>query len=142
MFQIVSSKPGTVVAAKDIILKIVPSEELIVKVDITNSDIGFVSAGLPCEIEVDTFPKREFGFIEGEVYFVGSDALPPTDVKKFYSFPAKISLQKQHLTIRGKQVVLQSGMSVSANIKVRKRHVINLFLDNILGPLDKMKEVR
>ncbi len=142
VFQIVSSKPGTVVAAKDIILKIVPSEELIVKVDITNSDIGFVSAGLPCEIEVDTFPKREFGFIEGEVYFVGSDALPPTDVKRFYSFPAKISLQKQHLTIRGKQVVLQSGMSVSANIKVRKRHVINLFLDNILGPLDKMKEVR
>jgi hypothetical protein len=33
-------------------------------------------------------------------------------------------------------------MSVSANIKVRKRRVINLFLDNLLRPIDKMREVR
>ena len=142
VFQIVSTKPGTVVGPKDIILKIVPSEELIAKVDITNRDIGFISQGLPAEVEVDTFPKREFGFIKGEVYFVGSDALPPTETKGFYSFPAKISLEKQNLSIRGKDVTLQSGMSVSANIKIRKRRVINIFLDNLLGPIEKMKEVR
>jgi hypothetical protein len=28
------------------------------------------------------------------------------------------------------------------NIKIRKRHVINIFLDSLLGPIDKMKEVR
>jgi hypothetical protein len=33
-------------------------------------------------------------------------------------------------------------MSVGVNIKVRKRHVINIFLDSLLGPIDKMKEVR
>ena len=142
VFQIVSTKPGTFVGPKDIVLKIVPSEELIAKVDITNRDIGFISQGLPSEVEVDTFPKREFGFIKGEVYFVGSDALPPTETKGFYSFPAKISLEKQNLTIRGKDVTLQSGMSVSANIKIRKRRVINIFLDNLLGPIEKMKEVR
>jgi len=142
VFQIVSTKPGTFVSPKDIVLKIVPSEELIAKVDITNRDIGFISQGLPAEVEVDTFPKREFGFIKGEVYFVGSDALPPTETKGFYSFPAKISLEKQNLTIRGKDVTLQSGMSVSANIKIRQRRVINIFLDNLLGPIEKMKEVR
>ena len=142
VFQIVATKPGAVVGPKDIILKIVPSEELIAKVDITNRDIGFISQGLPAEVEVDTFPKREFGFVKGEVYFVGSDALPPTETKQFYSFPAKISLEKQNLTIRGKDVTLQSGMSVSANIKIRKRRVINIFLDNLLGPIEKMEEVR
>jgi HlyD family secretion protein len=142
VFQIVSSKPGNVVGAKDVILKIVPSEELIAKVDITNKDIGFISTGLPCEVEVDTFPKREFGFLDGEVYFVGSDALPPDDIKKFYSFPAKISLNKQNLMVRNKVVPLQSGMSVSANIKIRKRRVINFFIENLLGPIDKMKELR
>jgi HlyD family secretion protein len=142
VFQVVAGKPGTVVAAKDTILKIVPSEELIAKVDITNRDIGFIRNGLPCEVEVDTFPKREFGFIEGEIYYISSDVLPPTDVKDFYSFPAKISLKKQNLSVRGKDVALQSGMSVSANIKIRKRRVIMLFLDNILGPIDKMREVR
>ncbi len=142
VFQIVATKPGAVVGPKDIVLKIVPSEELIAKVDITNRDIGFISQGLPAEVEVDTFPKREFGFIKGEVFFVGSDALPPTEAKPIYSFPAKISLEKQNLTIRGKDVTLQSGMSVSANIKIRKRRVINIFLDNLLGPIEKMKEVR
>jgi HlyD family secretion protein len=142
VFEMVATKPGTVVAAKDPVLRIVPSGELIAKVDITNRDIGFIRVGMPCEIEVDTFPKREFGYIVGEVYYVGSDVLPPSEVKKFYSFPAKISLSKQSLVVRNKEIPLQSGMSVGVNIKVRKRHVINIFLDSLLGPIDKMKEVR
>jgi HlyD family secretion protein len=142
VFEVVAGKPGTVLGAKDTILKIVPSEELIAKVDITNRDIGFIKTGLPCEVEVDTFPKREFGFVAGELYYISSDVIPPNEVKQIYSFPAKISLEKQNLSVRGKDVALQSGMSVSANIKIRKRRVIMLFLDNILGPIDKMKEVR
>jgi multidrug efflux pump subunit AcrA (membrane-fusion protein) len=73
---------------------------------------------------------------------VGSDVLPPNEVKKFYSFPAKVSLSKQSLVVRNKEIPLQSGMSVGVNIKVRKRHVMNIFLDSLLGPIDKMKEVR
>ena len=142
VFEMVATKLGTVVAAKDPVLRIVPSGELIAKVNITNRDIGFVTLGMPCEVEVDTFPKREFGYIVGEVYYVGSDALPPTEVKNFYSFPAKVSLSKQSLVVRNKEIPLQSGMSVGVNIKVRKRHVINIFLDSLLGPIDKMKEVR
>jgi hemolysin D len=142
VFQIIASKPGHVMAAKDIMVKIVPTDELVAQVDITNRDIGFINTGLPSEVEIDTFPKREFGFLQGQVYFVGSDALPPNEVRRFYSFPAKIEFQRQELVIRGKSVPLQSGMSVSANIKVRKRRVINLFLDNLLRPIDKMREVR
>lgn len=142
VFQVVAGKAGHVVGGREVVVRIVPTDELIANVDVTNRDIGFVSTGLPCEVEVDTFPKREFGFLEGAVYFVSSDALPPTTVKRTYSFPAKISLQRQSLAVRGKQVALQSGMSVNANIKVRKRKVINLFLDRLVGPLDRMKEIR
>lgn len=142
VFEIVSSKPGAVVGAKDVVLRIIPSGELIAKVNITNRDIGFISQGMAAEVEVDTFPKREFGFIKGEVYFVGSDALPPTDIKPFYSFTAKVALEKQNLSVRNKEIPLQSGMSVSVNIKVRKRVVMNLFLDSLLGPVEKMREVR
>lgn len=142
VFEIVSSKPGTVLVPKDIVLKIVPTEELIAKVDISNRDIGFVQTGLPCEIEVASFPAREYGRIVGKLVFLGSDALPPTQAKPNYSFPAKISFEKQSLEVRSHTVPLQSGMAVSANIKVRNRRVISLFLDFLLGPLDKMKEVR
>jgi hemolysin D len=142
IFETVATKPGTVVAAKDPVLRIVPSGELIAKVDITNRDIGFIAVGMSCEVEVETFPKREFGFIEGEIYYVGSDVLPPQEGKNFYRFPAKISLDKQSLVVRNKNIPLQSGMSVGVNIKVRKRQVINIFVDSLLGPMDKMREVR
>jgi HlyD family secretion protein len=54
VFELISSTPGTVVGAKDIVLKIVPSEELIAKVDITNRDIGFVRTGMPAEVVIKT----------------------------------------------------------------------------------------
>ncbi len=142
VFEIVSVKAGHVLGAKDTVLKIVPSEELVARVDVTNRDIGFISTGLHCEVEVDTFPKREFGHLEGEVVFVGSDALPPDDVKRFYSFPVRIRLDRQDLSVRGRSMGLQSGMSVSANIKVRQRRVIDLFLDSLIRPLDRVKEMR
>jgi multidrug efflux pump subunit AcrA (membrane-fusion protein) len=44
--------------------------------------------------------------------------------------------------VRDKNIQLQSGMSVGVNIKIRKRRVINIFLDSLLGPVDKMREVR
>jgi HlyD family secretion protein len=142
VFETLATKPGSVVGAKDIVLSIIPSGELIAKVDITNRDIGFIVLGMPAEVEVDTFPKREFGYIDGEVYFIGSDALPPDEVKPFYSFPAKISLARQSLRVRNREIPLQSGMSVSVNIKVRNRVVMNLFLDSLIGPVEKMREVR
>jgi HlyD family secretion protein len=142
VFEIVSNKPGSVLAPKDVVLKIVPNDELIAKVDITNRDIGFIHTGLPSELEVASFPAREYGRIDGKLIFVGSDALPPTQAKPFYSFPAKIELDRQSLEVRGHPVSLQSGMAVSANIKVRNRRVITLFIDFLLGPIDKMKEVR
>ena len=142
VFELISSTPGTVVAAKDVVLKIVPSEELLAKVEITNRDIGFIRVGMPAEVEVDSFPKLEFGYIDGELFFIGSDALPPTDVTPVYTFPAKISLARQNLNVGDKEIPLQSGMSVSVNLRVRDRRVINFFLDSLMGPVDKMREVR
>jgi HlyD family secretion protein len=142
VFELISSTPGTVVAAKDVVLKIVPSGELIAKLDITNVDIGFIRVGMPAEVEIDSFPKLEFGFIEGEVFFVGSDALPPNEVNPQYTFPAKVSLAKQSLNVGEREIPLQSGMSVGVNLKVRDRRVINFFLDSLIGPVDRMREVR
>lgn len=142
VFELISGTPGTVLAAKDIVLKIVPSDELIAKVDITNRDIGFVRTGMRAEVEIDSFPKLEFGYIDGEIFFIGSDALPPTEVTPYYTFPAKVSLQRQSLNVGDKEIALQSGMSVSVNLRVRDRRVINFFLDSLTGPIDRMREVR
>jgi hemolysin D len=74
---------------------------------------------------------------------IGSDALPPDQTHQFYRFPAKVSLDKQSLVIKGKNVTLQSGMSISANIKVREeRTVLSLFTELFTKQIDTLKEVR
>lgn len=123
------ASPGSVAQATEPILSIVPTDNLVARVFLTNRDIGFVREGMPVEINVSSFPSSEFGTITGELMWVGSDALPPTQIRPYYAFPAKISLDKQEFVINGKPLRLQSGMEVTTNIKVRKRTVLSLFTD-------------
>jgi len=124
------------------VFKIVPDEALIAKVFITNKDIGFVREGMPVDVRVDSFPFSEFGDVKGTLISVGSDALPPDQIYNFYRFPAKIRMDRQNLMVNGREISLQSGMSVSGNIKLRKRSVISIFSDLFSTKVDSLQNVR
>ncbi|BAQ64318.1 HlyD family efflux transporter periplasmic adaptor subunit [Geminocystis sp. NIES-3709] len=129
------------------LLKIVPDpgpdNPLIAEVYVTNQDIGFVQVGQISDVRIDSFPYSEFGDIKGKVFFVGSDALPPDQIYNFYRFPVKVELDAQQLVIRGVPVVLQSGMSISVNIKVKEnRTVLSLFTELFTKKVDTLKQVR
>ncbi|MEG3438455.1 HlyD family efflux transporter periplasmic adaptor subunit [Pannus brasiliensis CCIBt3594] len=117
---------------------------LVAEVDVTNEDIGFVRVGQKADIRVDSFPYSEYGDIKGEVLSIGSDALPPDETHRFYRFPVKVSLKSQDLVLRDKSALdLQSGMSVSVNIKVNEnRTVLSLFTDLFNKQVDTLKQVR
>lgn len=125
------------------LLKIVPDDHLVAEVDVTNADIGFVSKGQKADVRIDSFPFSEFGDIKGTVERIGSDALPPDQIHKEYRFPVKIKLDQQFISIKGRAIALQSGMSVSANIKVKEnRTVLSIFTDlfwNTKGSLERMR---
>lgn len=129
------------------LLKIVPDpgpdNPLIAEVYVTNQDIGFVQVGQDSDVRIDSFPYSEFGDIKGKVSFVGSDALEPDQVYNFYRFPVKVELDAQKLVIRGEPVVLQSGMSISVNIKVKEnRTVLSLFTELFTNKVETLKQVR
>ena len=131
------------------LLKIVPDagpdNPLIAEVYVTNEDIGFVEIDQPTDVRIDSFPYNKFGDIKGKVSFVGSDALPPDEIHKYYRFPIKVKLDRQYLEIRGsqKQLELQSGMSVTVNIKVKEnRTVLSLFTELFTKKFDSLKHVR
>jgi HlyD family secretion protein len=125
------------------LLKIVPDDHLIAEVDVTNQDIGFVKTGMKADIRIDSFPFSEYGDIKGEVLSIGSDALPPDEIHKYYRFPTKITLDQQILQIGDREVPLQSGMSVSVNIKIREnRTVLSLFLEQFTRSVESLKEVQ
>lgn len=135
-------KKGTVVSTGQVILKVVPDDNLTAMAFISNQDIGFVYEGLPVDVRLDAFPYAEFGDIKGTVTRVGSDVLAPDDIIKFYHFPIKVKLDRQHLEVNGRKIFLQSGMSVTMNIKVRKRTVISIFTDLFSQQIDAVSHIR
>ena len=127
----------------DPLLKIVPDDYLVAQVNITNQDIGFVRPGMKADVRIDSFPYSEFGDIKGKVSWISSDALKPDEFEKYYRFPAKISLDSQFLKAGAREISLQSGMSVTANIKVREnRTVLSLFWESFTGKFESLEHVR
>uniref|UniRef100_A0A0C1RB49 Hemolysin D n=1 Tax=Tolypothrix bouteillei VB521301 TaxID=1479485 RepID=A0A0C1RB49_9CYAN len=142
VFDLQARYPGFVTNPSQAVLKIVPTEDLTAKVYITNKDIGFIKEGMKVDVRIDSFPFSEFGDIKGEVVWIGSDALPPDQIRPYYSFPVKIRLERQSLAVRNREVPLQSGMSINANIKVRDRTVMSIFTDLFSEQIDNLKTIR
>jgi len=142
VFELKARSPGFVAQASEPILKLVPDEGLIAKVFITNKDIGFIRPGMPVDVRIDSFPFSEFGDVKGELVWIGSDVLPPDQVQPYYRFPAKVRMREQALVGKGRKIRLQSGMAVTANIKVRKRSVMSIFTEMFTKNTEGLRFVR
>ena len=142
VFELKAHTPGFVVTSSEPILKVVPDDALVAKVYITNKDIGFVKEGMTVDVRIDSFPFSEFGDVKGKLVWIGNDVLPPDQIYPFYRFPAKVRLEQQSISINGRKVLLQSGMSVSGNIKLRERTVMSIFTDMFSSSVESLKFVR
>ena len=125
-------------------MKIVPFNALEARVEIPSSDIGFVRSGMPVDLSIDSFPATDFGVLEGTVIQVSSDALPPDPAKQKpnYRFPAQIKLANQQLNLKsGKKLPLQPGMSLTANIKLRKVSYLQMLLGGFQDKADSLRRI-
>ena len=119
-----------------------PENRLQAKVEIPNSDIGFVRVGMPATVAVDSFPSGEFGYIQGELSRLGSDALAPDPANGQFRFPAVIVLKEQGVSSGSQKLNLQSGMGVTANIKLRSRPAISILTDIFTRQAEGLKRFR
>jgi hemolysin D len=142
IFDLQASKPGFVANPSEPLLKIVPDDGLVAEVFITNKDIGFVEVGMPVDVRIDTFKFSKYGDIKGKVVSIGKDALEPDKIHPFYRFPALIRLETQALSVGDRELLLQSGMSVNANIKIKEnRRVISLITESLGDKIDSIKSI-
>lgn len=142
VFDLKPTGPGFVAQGSEPVMKIVPFAALQAKVEIESSDIGFVQVGRPADISIDSFPATDFGVLLGTVKGIGSDALPPDERKQTYRFPATIALDTQQLNLKsGKSLPLQVGMSLTANIKLRKVTYLQLLLGEFKDKTDSLKRI-
>jgi HlyD family secretion protein len=124
------------------VLEIVPDDGLVAEVYLTNKDRGFVKEGMEVDVRVDSFDYSEFGDVKGQLISIGANALEPDAIHSYYRFPAKIQLEQQFIKVNGREVPLASGMSVSANIKERKRKVITIFLNSLAKKFDTLEKAK
>jgi HlyD family secretion protein len=142
VFDLKPTGPGFVAQGSEPVMKIVPFDALQAKVEIESSDIGFVRVGRPADISIDSFPATDFGVLLGTVKRIGSDALPPDERNQTYRFPATIALDTQQLKLKsGKSLPLQVGMSLTANIKLRKVTYLQLLLGEFKDKTDSLKQI-
>ena len=131
------------------VLRIVPTDNLQAKVYLPNNVIGFVRIGQRADISLDTFDASDYGRLRADVQSIGSDALNPeelvrvlgSDAKGLY-YPAVLKLQRQSLPVGRKAIPLQSGMTLTADIKLRERRFINIltsFFENKARNLERLR---
>lgn len=140
VFELKPKSRGFVAETSEPVMKIVPFDRLEARVEVPSKDIGFVQVGKAADISIDSFPSSDFGVLQGKVRKIGSDALPPDQLKQFYRFPVDIRLTSQQLKLKsGASLPLQVGMSITANVKLRKVTYLQLLLSDFK---DKAKSLQ
>ena len=141
VFDLKPTSRGFTAQSTQTVMKVVPKGLLEAKVEVPSNKIGFVQVAPGCpekreacmnaEISIDSFPSTDFGVLKGKVIQIGSDALEPDpqQQRQELSFPVTIQLDDQDFRLKSGAVLpLQVGMSLTANIKLRKVSYLQLLL--------------
>ena len=144
IFELQPTSTGYVAQPNEPVLKVVPFSALEAQVAIPSNTIGFVRVGQKVDLSIDSFPATDFGVLNGKVKQLGSDALPPDPSKGVndYRFPANIELDSQQLNLKnGRSLPLQVGMSLTANIKLRKVSYMQLLLGSFKDKTSSLNQI-
>jgi membrane fusion protein, hemolysin D len=143
---------GGVVTPAQPLMVIVPAESrLEIDAMVSNQDIGFVHAGEPADVKVDTFNFTRYGLIHGTVLSVSQDAIArdkPQEASQGsgsgvltesseprgqeLAYAARLSLDRTTMQVENKTVHLTPGMAVTVEIKTGSRRVISYLLSPVL----------
>ena len=143
VFDLKPSARGFVARGSEPVMTIVPIDTLEARVAVPSNKIGFIHQGQPSDLSVDSYRATDFGVLEGVVRNIGSDALPPdpTTGVSGYSFPVDLQLKSQSLVLKDGQVLpLQVGMSLTANIKLRKVSYLQLLMGGLRDRTESLRE--
>ncbi|MGD9971373.1 MAG: HlyD family efflux transporter periplasmic adaptor subunit, partial [Sulfuricurvum sp.] len=123
------------------LLTLIPKNvPLVIKATVLNQDIGFVTKEMEAAIKIDTFDFQKYGLLHGEVKHIADDAIDDEKLGPVYEIA--IEPKETILRVEGKELTINPGMSVTAELKVGKRRVIEFFIYPMIKYLDEGLSVR
>lgn len=81
---------------------------------------------MPVLIKVDTFDFQKYGMINGIVKKISKDSVEDQRLGPIYD--VYITPLNKTLMVEGKETPITTGMSLTAEIKVNKRRIIEFFI--------------
>lgn len=132
---------GGVVTPAEKLITIIPKDvPLVIKATVLNQDIGFIKDKMEAAVKVDTFDFQKYGLIHANVTHISDDATDDEKLGPVYEIYLKP--KDDYLVVDGEKIFLTSGMSVTAELKVGKRRVIEFFIYPLIKYLDEGLSVR
>ena len=129
--------PGSLVREGEALVVLVPADvPLNAEVALRSADTGRLQPGDPARLKVDAFPWRRHGALAGTLRSVGQDSYPDQAAGGALH-RAQIEIPALWLAHLPPGTVLLPGMTLSADIKVGTRSVLDFFLDPLLRGLDE-----
>ncbi len=143
VFDMKPTSKGFVANGTEPVMTIVPIDILEARVEVPSNKIGFIHNGQSTDLSIDSYRATDFGVLEGVVRKIGSDALEPDPSKGIpgYRFPVDIKLKSQSLVLKdGQSLPLQVGMTLTANIKLRKVSYLQLLIGGLRDKSESLRE--
>lgn len=132
---------GGVVTPAEKLISVIPKDvPLVIKATVMNQDIGFIKDGMEAAIKIDTYNFQKYGLLRGIVKHISDDSID--DEKLGPVFEVYIEPTEKTLFVEGETVTLNSGMSVTAELKVGKRRIIEFFIYPMIRYLDEGLSVK
>lgn len=123
---------GGVLTQAQAIMTIVPANDTLeAECWVANKDVGFVKQGQRAQIKMDTFNFQKFGLINATVKSVSPDSIEHElgNGQKEYAFRVVLKLDRDYVMINDKKARLTSGMDLTGEILLRKKRIIDFFLE-------------
>lgn len=135
--QLAVTTVGGVVTAAQPLLTVVPENTpLELDAQVMNRDIGHVHVGQRVINKVETYDFTRYGYIEGEVLWVGTDAMQDPKLGLVYPVRIKLAGTETPNSVNGRNGVVTAGMNITADIRTDQRRLI----EYLLAPMLRYKQ--
>jgi len=135
--QLAVTTVGGVVTAAQPLLTIVPENTpLELEAQVLNRDVGQLKVGQRVINKVETYDFTRYGYIEGQVQWVGTDAVQDPKLGLVYPIRVKLEQMQTPNEVNGNKGIVAAGMNVTADIRTDERRLI----EYLLAPMLRYKQ--
>jgi len=106
---------------------------LVAKIEIPNTGIGQIKLGQEVKIKYDAYPYQQFGVGEGVLVQVAPNSTEKDSKKQEFVYESTVELKNTTIVKSGDDYPLFAGLTLTAEIVVDKKRILQFVLDFLKG---------